>query len=170
MDTTELEMCLYQDPKVKRILGGVFPSDRLPQDIKDKKVFIANTDPAEEKGEHWVAFYFTPQGTCIYFDSYGLPPLVPSFIKFMERNALKWIFNSRKLQHQNSSVCGHYCLFFIFHMVRKVSLIKMLKLFDRRAHVNDRMVKYFVNKHYTLDKQKKNKFELQRTKKKDDHM
>ena len=156
MNTAELEETLWQDPKVRSMLGGVFPCDRLPNKIlSSKRIFIANTHPASRKGEHWVAFYFPPQGKCIYFDSFGLPPIIPSFVDFMEKNAKNWTYNSKRLQDFNSNVCGHYCLLFAYYMARRKPLHQMLKLFDKRTHINDKKVVDFLNIIYPAGKQRR---------------
>ena len=149
MDTLEIESLLCRDPLVHPLFGGVFPSDRLPYHISyGKRLYVANTDPAEREGQHWIAFFFQSNGECIYFDSYGLPPQIPSFAKFMDRNAIRWKFNEHRLQDVKSIVCGHYCIFFAYHMARGMSLTQLTGQFTQRLSYNDRLVKAFVLRVY----------------------
>ncbi len=49
----------YNDPVTSKMFCGVFPSNKLPQTvIKYPCRFVANTNPSDKPGTHWVAFYF----------------------------------------------------------------------------------------------------------------
>ena len=149
MDTQRLRKILTSDTVIGSKFGGVFASDRLPRLIdKRKRLFIANTDPADKPGTHWVAFYFGPNNVCTFFDSYGKPPLLKSFKTFMEKNADCWIYNSQILQHPTSTVCGYYCIVFAHNMCRGSSLSKFLSVFDVDRRFNDLMVVDFVRHHF----------------------
>jgi hypothetical protein len=76
MDTRQIICCLRD---VGSFLG-VFPSDLLPKySIALYGTLIVNTDPQTESGSHWLAIHFQSlSSTEFYFDSYGLPPLIPS--------------------------------------------------------------------------------------------
>ena len=58
---------------------GVFPAYHLPSTAllrsRSRDVcFIANTDPHNRPGSHWLAFYYRARfRTLEYFDSYGFP-------------------------------------------------------------------------------------------------
>ena len=91
--THEIEAALKGDALTRPVFGGVFPSNKLPRKIGEgQRIFVANTDPAGEPGQHWVALYFHPEGGCSYFDSYGLQPIKEPFVQFMEDNSKGWIF------------------------------------------------------------------------------
>ena len=49
---------------------------RMPPKVIDRFPcgFVANTDPSDEPGAHWVAFYFQSERKGEFFDSYGKPP------------------------------------------------------------------------------------------------
>lgn len=73
---------------------------------------IWNTDIAQGPGEHWVAVFLTgPTDPVSYFDSYGLPPILPAYQRFMmDRQCL---YNPVTFQGLLSTVCGYYCLYVI---------------------------------------------------------
>lgn len=149
MNTRDLEKLLLEDAATRRIAGGVFACDKLPRRRRPHhRLFIANTDIHTQPGTHWVAFYFTPRGKCVYFDSYGLPPSNKHLLGFVERNATEWVYNSKKLQGFNSKVCGHYCIFFAHHMARGLSPPRLLRLFQCNSNINDCMVTRFVQRNY----------------------
>ena len=149
MITSQIKKILSEDPVTRPVFGGVYASNRLPKHVTPgKRLFIANTDPANKPGEHWTAFYFTPDNTCVYFDSYGVPPLVNSFETFMNNNASGWLFNNKRLQHPSSMLCGQYCIFFAVHICRGMPLREIISLFDNDLRLNDRMVAEFVEHYY----------------------
>jgi hypothetical protein len=59
---------------------SVFPSDLLPKyPVALSGTLIVNTDPHTESGSHRFAIHFQSRSsTAYYFDSYGLPPFIPS--------------------------------------------------------------------------------------------
>lgn len=107
---------------------GVFPSNKLPNKIKKPAFIVANTDPANKPGEHWVAFYFPLKGQAEYFDSFGQAPCKRNFTKFLEKNSSKYIINNRRFQGNFSSTCGNYCCLFLYFR----SMGKSLKQFSNK--------------------------------------
>jgi hypothetical protein len=106
---------------------GVFPADRLPTAHRlhmalanaPKCCFVANTDPANQPGKHWVLFVATKARgrICLeYFDSYGLPmPMYADLYATCIRNdflSMITVVSTVQLQDINSFVCGYYCLLF----------------------------------------------------------
>ena len=92
------------------------------------KCFIANTDPVPARGEHWVAFVVFAKNprTVAYFDSFGRP--LSQMVDLYNGCVAKGYFttrtcsivsaNAQVLQGNNSTVCGHYCLLFIYLCAR----------------------------------------------------
>ena len=149
MWTSEIDAILSSDPATRAVFGGVFASDQLPKKVPEgKRLYVANTDPANKPGQHWVAFYFHPNGVCYYFDSYGLHPLKPAFIKFIKDNAESCDYNARSIQHHKSLVCGFYCIFFGVHMCKGASMTKIISMFTINKRFNDLMVTDFVDHYY----------------------
>lgn len=119
---------------------GVFPSDRLPH-LKGGQAMIVNTDPHDEPGQHWVAFYMSEDLTLEYFDSFGMPPLVPDFRKYINRGAhVKFSYSTVQLQHDNSETCGKHCITFVKHRLSSISFFELLAHFTRSHRDNDRQV------------------------------
>lgn len=149
MWSNQIETVLTRDTKTQPVFGGVYASDQLPKDLlPGKRLYVANTDPASKPGQHWVAFYFDQNGGCSYFDSYGFPPTQESFLTFIQNNANHWTFNTERIQHPKSTVCGHYCIFFGVHMCRGLKMGKIVSMFDADPRLNDIMVVHFINHYY----------------------
>ena len=56
--TFELWQAAIEDPMLAPIMQGVYPTDKLPIVNKYPSGLIANTDPHDKPGTHWVATYF----------------------------------------------------------------------------------------------------------------
>ena len=113
---------------------------------------VVNTDPSDEPGTHWVAFYFPSKGKGEFFDSYGHPPdyYNSSFKNFLERHSREWSFNNRKLQSVWSDVCGQYCIFYLIHRAPEKSMKKIVQLFGNDTVLNDSKVAWFVKTHFRV--------------------
>ena len=86
---------------------GVFASNELPSKIPIyPSGLIANTDPNNKPGQHWVAM-FLEEDKEEFFDTYGLPPnfYTPRFTKFLTSHPGYTERNVGTLQALNSDVC-----------------------------------------------------------------
>ena len=145
MKTHQLRSALKKHIQTKNIFKGVFAADKLPKYIPRNKhvCLIANTDPANKPGQHWVAFYYT-RSHVFFFDSYGRPPMKPHFHRLMKYRKHQKFFG-RRLQG-NDFVCGHYCLYFILAMVNNWDF----QNFGYDCNANDYYVREFVRRHFNM--------------------
>ena len=127
---------MRQDPVASSCFLGVFASNELPSKIPIyPSGLIANRDPNNTPGQHWVAMFFPDEEDKEeFFDSYGLPPnlYTSRFTKFL-------------VSHPGDTVCGYYCMFYLFHRNRRQdfkSIVKRFSLDNRQA--SDRRVVQFV--------------------------
>ena len=119
MNTSQLEKALKCDEVAGPSFRGVFACNLLPVHVSTFPAsFVANTDTSDEKGEHWVAFYFDHDGNAEYFDSYGIPPLNDHLEHFFNNNGKNHKHNTVQLQGLNSTVCGQYCIAYIAKRAR----------------------------------------------------
>lgn len=134
MDTrqiiTFLEKIICTGKQKKKKNYGVFPSDHLPMDVVKPAFIIANTDPSDEPGTHWVAFYMPKTGPVEYFDSFGMQPRNKFFRKFINIHSKRSIWNKQRLQSDHTSVCGHYCCVYLHHRCSGRSMASFLKKFN----------------------------------------
>ena len=57
MDTSQILAALESDPVTRKTFCGVFSSDHLRKVMNRFPCgFVANTDPGDEPGTHWVTF------------------------------------------------------------------------------------------------------------------
>jgi hypothetical protein len=107
-------------PKDVTSFLGVFPSDILtPPSVTVAANLIVYTDPHTSQGSHWLAISLQPRSySGHFFDSYGLPPLIPNITDFLIRTCTVWDYNPTQMQGLTSSVCGKYCCLFAVYMDR----------------------------------------------------
>lgn len=148
MDGYTLDKIMRQDKHVAPYFAGVFAADTLPIRLHQRPaLLICNTDPVSKPGTHWVAFYIGKHGEGEFWDSYGMPPIVPLHRKFLDRMCKKWTHNPTSLQAIDSLVCGEYCALYLFHRAHGHTLDCFVKkYFDAKdPHKNDAVVeKLFV--------------------------
>ena len=92
---------------------GVFARDQLPKDLQQQTrpwALVLNTDPSNKPGQHWLALFGPRDGGRIeLFDSFGLEP------KKYKLDSLAPLHTRIQFQFASSAVCGHYCIYFLYH-------------------------------------------------------
>lgn len=129
-----------------KIFQGVYPSDITPSIKSLPAGIVINTDNHKEPGEHWVALYIDEKKHGTYFDSYALPPLLPSILKTIKRFCNTYEYNKCPLQAFNSETCAHYCIFFIELKNIGLGLNFICNFFNKNRKNNDTMIRYLIKK------------------------
>ena len=103
----------------------------------------------ELPGTHWIAIYFNEQMKGEFFDSYGKYPVHcnKQFLDFMNRNAVEWEHKIH-LQSAFTTVCGQYCIYFLYHRCRKSSISSTVNSFVNDKLRKDQLVYDFVKRKY----------------------
>ena len=133
---------------------GVFSLDTLPRIIRKRPAaFIANTDPHDKPGTHWIAFYFPKKTDYFleYFDSYGLPPIDELFREYIG-DSRRFLYNNVMIQSPFSKTCGQHSIFYIWCRsggLPPASIISELYHEDDTAR-NDQLVTEFLSPHECL--------------------
>lgn len=155
MDGHTLDTLMKRDRHVAPYFEGVYAADTLPRRLHRRPaLLIANTDPIEKPGQHWCGFLIGSDGEGEFFDSYGMPPIVPNHKKFMSRVCKKWIYNHKSLQAIDSNVCGQYCVLYLAHRAHGYSLHSFLKkLFTNDAEKNDQVVRKLFKRMFGHNRQ-----------------
>lgn len=129
MFSSQIAAALKTDKHASNYFVGVFPCDKLPEQISYPCCLVANTDPSTKKGQHWVAFHFDHRGNAEYFDSYGNPPIKSELLIFFLRKGKNWIWNTLPLQGLDSIVCGQYCIAYLTKRARGESLYDVIRCY-----------------------------------------
>lgn len=133
MDTIAIRKCLEQLPRDKVCDVGVYAADHLPTRIEPSTAIVVNTHPQTSSGEHWVAFYWDRNANHIeYFDSFGRSPYPTEYQQFLRRNSrVHYVYNKYRLQGNDSSVCGQYCLDYLYCRVcYGITMNEFVHIFD----------------------------------------
>jgi len=95
----------------------------LNEEPKANECFVYNIDSQDNPGTHWTCS-FIKNNNCWYFDSYGFqPPL--EFLTYTKNVKNRW-YNTFKIQSSDEVICGHYCLYVLFHLSKNVSFFDIL--------------------------------------------
>ena len=108
-------------------LLGVYARDELPDVTSEIRpsCLILTTDPKHQPGTHWLAFYSPLIGSIDLFDSFRL------FYRIYSLDVLDLFYLSYSLQSTSTSVCGHYCIVYIYVCSRKHSLDDIVYLLTK---------------------------------------
>lgn len=146
MDSVEISSIL--NTECGNVFVGVYSKDKIPN-VSNLPVrnfplcFVANTDDSSKPGEHWVAYYYRSNSAGDFFDSYSLPPdayILPS--------TLITSHNTRQVQSFQSTVCGHYCIFYLIQRCLGRSVPQIMSYFSSNLESNDNYVGSFVKTRY----------------------
>lgn len=142
MNTSEIRQTLRYLPLST---AGVYAADEIPRVWSKPAGIIVNTDEHTRSGEHWVAMYVDRHGRGWYFDSYGLPPIIPQHINGIRRNCKFFRHNLKQLQSNTSDVCGQFCIVFLHFMSCGLGMARFHKLFGDDTRRNDKIVRDYYN-------------------------
>ena len=146
MNTTEIDNAMFSNAVTKQYYIGTFASDQIPEVPSPKTCFISNTEPHNNTGEHWVAFYVDVTGNVFYFDPLGLPPVVINHIDFCMLSSDRLVrFNEQQLQAQDSTTCGAHCIRFLIDTCRTGNPTTYLAIWRQTPTLmTERSVKQYV--------------------------
>ena len=99
-----------------------------------------------ESGTHWISIFIQSPERGEFFDSFGHTPSFynSDFVDFLNRNCKDWISNPKQLQSELTVVCGEYCIFYLIHRTRGVSMQTVVNFFNANRIDNDQMVYDYV--------------------------
>ena len=154
METSEIYAALKTHKQTTHCIASVLPIDQLPvqSTLKFNKegvqFIVVNLDSSDLPGSHWVALLISPVPGILneYFDSYGLPP--PNDIeKYIGNN---YIRQTKCLQNFTSTICGQWCIYYIWLRCRGYTMRDITAQFDEE-HLgsNDRYVNRVINQEFT---------------------
>ena len=110
---------------------GVFAADEIPKKWGKPAAFVFNTDDNTKPGHHWVGVYVDKNNNKgWFFDSYGLPPIVPNHSKCSQKNCNYFKWNTKRLKCDISEVCKHYCITFLNYISKKSNIKIFLEKFS----------------------------------------
>lgn len=149
MNTAELKVLAGKDDKLRAIFLDIYPSDMLPSKLPFKPCgLIINTHGAYQPGEHWLAMYFDAYGNGELFDSYGITSISSVFGQFLRKHSKHAFIHDRWLQSMDTSVCGMYCIYYLYFKCRGSSYTEMFSKFDINLPRNDAFICNFIRRKF----------------------
>lgn len=154
MNNREIEEFAFRNKYARRGFKGCMPYDAIPI-VRIKRfpaVYIINNCTLDDSAQntdicHWLALHVGPKQITIFNSAGGnefkfLEPIV----KFLAKQKKPVIYNNNQIQDYGSSVCGLYCLLFIYLMSKNISFRKFISSFHRRNfQKNDKIIKLLFN-------------------------
>ena len=112
---------------------GVFARDELPDLTPEIRPWflILNTDSKDQPGTHWLALYAPSARSIELFDSFGFSPSMYSL------DFLDLLHSSYSVQSPRTSVCGHYCIVYIFLRSHNYSLYDIVDMLTDISNRDD---------------------------------
>lgn len=129
MNTKQLYFALYSNKFTNPYFDGIYSSDNLEDIILRPKLIIVNTSPSNEKGSHWISFWFNSNEIDI-FDSLGeinFQTYPNDIVNFIKRYSNNINFCKKAVQPKNTDICGELCLYFAFFKCLGYSLQTITK-------------------------------------------
>jgi hypothetical protein len=108
----------------------VFAADTLPERVRQfPSAFVCNTDPIDEKGTHWVAYWFRNSHECEFYDSFGRRPedYDDRLRDFVDRNALLCLYNNVQVQPDSTTTCGLHVLFYLYCRAKGIPMTEVIR-------------------------------------------
>ena len=151
-DTWTLRNICQQDAYIRRYFLDVYGADQVPCQAPYPRCAIANTDPIDLPGQHWVGLFWTGPQQGEFFDSYAMTPVTyypqwHCFDTFQQ--------NPQVLQQWSTDVCGDYVLYYLYHRCRGTPLQKIVHYFSPTDGLyNDTAVVQRMHELFDLSSQK----------------
>ena len=117
---------------------GVFARDEIPKPQQYTSCLIANTDEADQPGMHWVAIIYLAKKKTEFFDSFAFAPITYNV------NLPNAKSSAYRIQSTTSTVCGQFCLFYLYYRSLGHSMFKIYTMFSPNYIANDTLVRTFV--------------------------
>ena len=131
---------------------GCFAQDELQHlSILSLPVFlIVNFDYAYSSGTHWIALRIDKRRLEIFdplgFNTLRWPNIPYCLLNFLHKYSIRrHIRLSNEIQPFDSTLCGFYCIFFIFYR-HNHTFSDCNKLFSDQLYKNDQILYYLFNK------------------------
>jgi len=145
MNNYEINQILKSHSRTKSIFLESLPCDKGPNNEQHYPyALVMNTDFSGGRGIHWIAIFALSDRSVEYFDSYGMPPNKCIYSKFLQKFAS--IKRSEiRLQSYLSSVCGHYCVYFIVRRCYGETFENIIKGLRDMGEIRDSYVREYTN-------------------------
>ncbi|KAL9984959.1 hypothetical protein ACROYT_G007306 [Oculina patagonica] len=105
----------------------VYGADEVPCQAPYPQCAIANTDPIDLPGQHWVGLFWWAPGRSEFFDSYAI---TPNTYDARWRCFDDFEQTPRPIQQWTTDVCGDHTLYYLYHRCRGTPLRTIVQYFS----------------------------------------
>lgn len=146
MYASTIKTALNAQPLTNKVFRDVVPADRIPGRKNQWGIYVVNTQPSYNQGEHWITIEYAPEYT-YYFDPYGLPP-TKTILRHLEKTRTKKpiLYSNVRIQGQRQT-CGYYS---IYHTLTRTTHLYSMNVFSNDLDVNDRIVYKLVHQLFKI--------------------
>lgn len=150
MLSSEILNFIAQYPHIQSWFLGIYNTDTLPRKIPINYFLIVNKSLSTENGSHWYCLFRVSRTELECFDSLGVDDERESLLKSVGFFGIRTIdYNKNKVQAEDSSTCGQFCLYFIFERLHNLdfSFAELLNdIFVRETEANEeRVTQFYLN-------------------------
>ena len=131
---------------VSRLVGnvrwlGLFARDELPDLTREIRPWclILNTDSKDQPGTYWLALYAPLARSIELFDSFSFSPSMYSL------DFINPLHSSYSLQSPSTSVCGHYCIVYIYLRTHNYLLYDIVDMLTDISNRDEWLKQYIYN-------------------------
>lgn len=149
MNGVRIHHILSLDPYTAPLFKGFGnPDTPLPNLHPLPSIIILNTAPISSPGEHWCVACFANDGSCNFFDPFGLSPLLYGFgTALLTACKIGIRFSKIPVQGILSKTCAHHCLFFALKYARGYTPDQIMHFYSSNNSVsNDNMVFEYIRR------------------------
>jgi hypothetical protein len=149
MNSVQIQNVLQNMKKKKHFNWGavICGWDQLFTNPVSVRSFIINTKPSYHPGEHWVSIFISSDYSFVeYFDPLGNPPYFYSqtfFKKLVKHFPNGVIYCHKKIQSEQSLLCGLFCIYFLEKRNSNVPFEKIIEEFHENLTENDKKILAF---------------------------
>ena len=108
-------------PQLNKYFLGVFSIDTVPKKIPINHFLVCNTDTSKGDGIHWFALFRPTKNNLECFDSLGVTFQKTEILRLINFSGVcKLKFNESQIQPDSSSLCGEFCIYFLFERLHNL--------------------------------------------------
>jgi hypothetical protein len=147
MNESEITNMLISHPHTAPYFRGVFARDELPTYVTPGSLYIINHSHRRKMGTHWVLIFITNTKVPIYFDTSGLPAIFPEYRTVLDKYPF-YIYNTKKIQSDQSRSCGLYCVLIALYLSRGLTLYEARNKFTSDLNGNEKRLVTYILKEF----------------------
>ena len=143
MNGFQLQSLIADSWALREQFRGIFARDTMSQlETLIPGGYLCNTSDRDRRGRHWTAYYKKQasgsRDDSFFFDSLGHPPGHYGILLSGEGDDVS--YNPRRVQSEDSSSCGLYCVFFLHWASLECDYQQILDIFSGEDFIKNELI------------------------------